>query len=657
MEKLCYGVAYYDEYMPYERLEKDVEMMKRAGINVVRVFESTWSTSEPRDGEFDFTHLDRVLRAMGEAGIGVIVGTPTYAVPSWMVKKHPDIMVTTAEGRQKYGARQKMDIINEHYLFYCERAIRTLMQHVKDHPAVIGYQLDNETKHYGVAGERVQRRFVQYLKEKFGTVQALNAAFGLDYWSNALSDWEDFPDVTGTINASLGCEFEKFRRTLVTGFLSWQARLVREYKRKDQFITHNFDFGWKEGSYGVQPDVDHPACAQFLDVVGCDIYHPSQDALTGAELSFCGDLARCLKGGNYYVLETQAQGFPQWTPYDGQLRLLAFAHLACGADMVEYWHWHSIHNSAETYWKGLLSHDFSENKTYREAVTVGRSFRQLQSKLLHLKKENKIALLVSNLSLTALEWFPMPGVTYNDVVRRFYDALYEHNFECDVVFPSADLSRYKVVLAPALYCAGEELIEKLRAFTQGGGTLISTFKSFFSDENVKVYADAQPHGMTDVFGMTYDQFTVAKDVSLSDGQGICARAEGFMECLRPQGGAPVLMYAHDNWRQYAAATVNFFGKGKAYYFGCLFEKEVLAELLQAILREDGVYPAAEEKFPVIVRSGINQFGKTLLYVFNYSSSARTVNLQAGKYAELLTGRECTGTLGLEKWGVAIFEKK
>ena len=180
----------------------------------------------------------------------------------------------------------------------------------------------------------------------------------------------------GTVNGSLGAEFEKFQRTLVDDFLAWQADIVREYKREDQFITHNFDFEWRGHSFGVQPEVNHYHAARALTIAGVDIYHPSQDELTGAEIAFGGDMTRSLKQDNYLMIETQAQGWPGWTPYKGQLRLQAYSHLASGANSVMYWHWHSIHNSMETYWKGLLGHDFQENATYREACMIGRSGRK-----------------------------------------------------------------------------------------------------------------------------------------------------------------------------------------------------------------------------------------------------------------------------------------
>ena len=166
-------------------------------------------------------------------------------------------------------------------------------------------------------------------------------------------------------------------------------------------------------------------------MAGVDIYHPTQDALTGTEISFGGDLARSMKAGqNYLVIETQAQGFPQWVPYPGQLRLQAFSHLASGANMLAYWHWHSIHNSAETYWKGLLSHDFRPNPTYDEAKTIGRDFAAIGSHLVNLRKTNQVAILFSNEALTAFNAFGFgwgARENYNDVLRPVYDALYRMN--------------------------------------------------------------------------------------------------------------------------------------------------------------------------------------------------------------------------------------
>ena len=652
MKELLFGAAYYDEYMPYDRLQQDVAMMKKAGINTVRIAESTWSTCEPQEGMFDFSHVERVMDAMEEAGINVIIGTPTYAIPTWMVKSYPDVMAETVKGRGIYGARQIMDITHPVYRFYAERVIRKLMECTAHRKCVIGFQVDNETKYYGTAGKNVQEKFVKYLRRKFNNdLDAMNHEFGLDYWSNRINAWEDFPDVRGTINGSLGAEFEKFQRTLVDEFLSWQADIVNEYRREDQFITHNFDFEWRGYSYGVQPDVNHYHAAKALTIAGADIYHPTQDDLTGAEIAFGGDMTRSLKRDNYLVLETEAQGYPGWTPYKGQLRLQGYSHLASGSNSVMYWHWHSIHNSFETYWKGLLSHDMQENAPYREACIMGKEFSEIGSHLVNLKKKNDVAILVSNEALTALKWFGIEataagdnGIGYNDVVRWLYDALFKMNIECDFVWPESDnLDQYKAIFVPALYAAPEELLEKLKQYTANGGTLVATFKTAFANENVKVSHEMQPHILSNCFGISYQQFTFPKNTGLSGSiiNGTAkdsdekAEAKVFMELLMPQEAEVLASYDHYNWKEYAAITKNHYGKGIAIYIGCMTDDNTLKAVLTDALNSAEV-EIPEYSWPVIVRKGTNDLGKYVRYILNYSAEEQNVVYHGADGTELFS---------------------
>lgn len=674
MKKLLYGAAYYDEYMPYDRLQQDVAMMKKAGINTVRIAESTWSTCEPQEGVFDFSHVERVMDAMEEAGINVIIGTPTYAIPTWMVKSHPDVMAETVKGRGIYGARQIMDITHPVYRFYAERVIRKLMECTAHRKCVIGFQVDNETKYYGTAGKNVQEKFVKYLRKKFNNdLDAMNYEFGLDYWSNRINAWEDFPDVRGTINGSLGAEFEKFQRTLVDEFLSWQADIVNEYRREDQFITHNFDFEWRGYSYGVQPDVNHYHAAKALTIAGTDIYHPTQDDLTGAEIAFGGDMTRSLKRDNYLVLETEAQGYPGWTPYKGQLRLQAYSHLASGANSVMYWHWHSIHNSFETYWRGLLSHDMQENAPYREACIIVNEFFRLGSHLVNLKKKNDVAILVSNEALTALKWFGIEataagdnGIGYNDVVRWLYDTLFKMNIECDFVWPESDnLDQYKAIFVPALYAAPDELLEKLKQYTANGGTLVATFKTAFANENVKVSHEMQPHILSNCFGISYQQFTFPKNTGLSgsiidgtaNGADEKAEAKVFMELLMPQEAEVLASYDHYNWKEYAAITKNHYRKGTAIYIGCMTDDNTLKAVLTEAFNSAEV-EIPEYSWPVIVRKGTNDLGKCVRYILNYSAEEQNVVYHGADGTELFSEESVQDgeSITVLPWNLKIVEE-
>ncbi len=680
-DKLLFGAAYYDEYLPVDRIETDMEMMKKAGMNVIRIAESTWSTWEPQDNVFDFTHLHRMLSCSKKYGIQVIVGTPTYAVPTWLVRKYPDIITETHEGPGRYGHRQNMDIAHPMYLKHAERIIRRLMEEVRPYGHVIGFQLDNETKSYDTCSVYAQQQFVDYVRTLFhDDLSLLNEAWGLDYWSNRINAWEDFPDVRGTINASLGAAYHKFQQKLVSDFLTWQSAIVQEYARPDQFITHNFDYDWRGYSFGMQPEVNQWEAAKPLTVAGCDIYHPSAQDLTGKEIAFGGAIARSLKQDNYLVLETEAQGCHGWLSYPGQLRLQAFSHLANGANCVEYWHWHSIHNAIESYWKGVLSHNLKENATYREACLIGADFAKYSTHLVNLKKRCPVAILLDNVSLDALQWFPIKdGPAYNDVFRFIFDALYESNVECDILSSEDDIdlfSQYKLLITPALYSVSDRLTDALKDYVQAGGVLLSTFKTAVADRMLKIYHDDLPHGLTEVFGMTYDQFTDAVNVGLTQPVDFSADSRAlsglsapsgsvkhWMELLLPEQAEALSLYGHPHWGSCAAITGNRFGQGYAAYLGCYVDSDILKKLLR-FLCEKAAIAMEEAVYPLVVKRGINGQHKEITYYFNYSETPQETVYHGPEARVLLHGAEdccakrfCDGdSVKLARWDFLILEE-
>jgi len=665
-DKLLYGAAYYPEYLPGRDVEEDLRLMSGAGFNLIRVAESAWSTWEPRDGEFDFSLLTGLLDAAQAQGFSVIVGTPTYALPPWLARKYPDILSDTHGGPCRYGPRQNFDLTHPGYRFHAERVIRRLMEAVRPYQCVTGFQLDNETKPYDTCSPRAQAMFRAWLEERYGSVEELNRAMGLAYWSNSLGSWEDLPDVRGTINGSLGGEYQAFQRQLVTGFLLWQRGIVDEYRREDQFVTHNFDYAWRGISFGLQPDVDQFEAARAVSVAGCDIYHPGGGELTGAEIAFGGAVARGLKKDNYLVLETQAQGNFGFLPYPGQLRLQAFSHLAGGADCVEYWHWHSIHNACESYWKGVLSHDLTPGETYREASSIGRDFRRLSPHLVHLKKRPRAAVMVSGRSLTGFQWFPAcpPGETperdYNDYLRWLCDSLYRLNVEYDIISDGErDFSAYSLLVLPCLYAAPEELLRAVSDYVHGGGALLASFRTGFADPVLKIRTGTQPYGLRECLGVHYDRFTRPRETGLSAGgfslpEGV--RVLDWMELLELEGARTVCTYRHPAWDGVPAVTLNRFGAGRAAYLGCYFEPDGLDALLRYLLPELGL-TLPPLTFPLIRRGGVNQMGRRVDYYFNYSQQTHRVSCPHPPALSLLDGArlEEDAPFELPPWGVAILE--
>lgn len=672
---ILFGVAYYDEYSPVDRVDEDARMMKAAGINVVRIAESTWGTLEPQPGVFDFTHVDRMLAAFHKQGIKVIVGTPTYAIPTWLAREHPDVLVVRPEGKAEYGPRQNMDITNPNFRAAAERVIVALIDHVKDHPAVIGYQLDNETKAYNTAGPNVQAAFQAKMRSKWPSLDAMNKAWGLNYWSNRINRWEDFPSANASINASMTNAFQDFQRGLVTEYLGWQAGLVRGHARPGQFLTQNFDLMWRGFSYGINAEVNHWDAARALDVAGIDIYHPTQSKLTGNEIAFGGDLGRSLRDGqNYLVIETEAQGFPEWTPYPGQLRLQAFSHLASGANMVGYWHWATTANAFETYWRGVLGQDYKPNAVYDEASTIGADLKRLGSTLVNLKKDNKVAVYVSNTALSAFDQFKMNTdafkvdiqgrpIGYNEVVRGFYDALYRQNIEVDLVSPQSTvaLDRYKLIVVPALYAASDAEIAKLNDYAKRGGHVVYSFKSGFSDENTTVRYAGQPGAIAEAAGVTYQQYAAPDQVSLDgDPFQVGARenqARWWMEMLKPTTAQVVARYKHSDWPAAAAMTRNRWGKGEVSYIGFMPTDALAEKILAEEVRRAGI-EVPTLRWPITIRSGILNNGRKVRYLLNYSNQPQSAALPHAAGSELLSNARIAAEapIALKPWGVAILEE-
>ncbi|MCT8395025.1 beta-galactosidase [Weissella soli] len=673
MEKqnnLLYGVAYYFEYLPYDRIDEDIKMMLAANINVVRIGESTWSTYEPEDGVFDFSKLIYTLEKMQQAGIAVIVGTPTYAFPAWLAKKYPEVLVENDGQRQLYGRRQIMDITSPVFRAYAERIIRRMLSEVIHFDNIIGYQVDNETKHYGTSAAHVQAAFIQKMKVTFdGDLAALNQAFGLNYWSNRINSWEDFPSVNGTINASLAGAFSKFQRELVTDYLSWQVDIVNDYKKANQFVTHNFDFEWRDYSYGIQPDVNHFSAAQALDVAGVDVYHPSQKQLTGVENSFVGDVARNLKQQNYLVLETQAQAFKSWTPYPGQLYQLAFNHIANGANMVEYWHWHSIHNSFETYWKGLLSHDFQPNPVYNEAKQVGQDFKRLSDKLVNLKHDATVAIVVDNESLTTtsddrwMEFGVGDHVKYNDVFRRIYDSFYRQNIRTDILNPQTiALDQYALVVVPMLYVSDRSFLQRLNDYIHEGGHVLFTFKDGVADEHIKVRTALQPAIIQEAVGAHYQLFVDPNGEKLRDVSGVFQDSDlvisDWSELLVTDTATSLANY-DDHWAQYAAITENHYGAGMAWYLGTWASASVIDQLIKHVVKNSNVAPSPYGvAWPLIVKSAENHEHAHIDFLFNFSDQTQQITLPFDG-VELLHQENINSNQQWElaPWSVKILERR
>jgi len=658
---ILYGASYYWEYMPYERLEKDVELMEKAGINFIRVGESSWGLLEPADGVFDFAWLRRVLDRVHKAGIKVILGTPTYSIPAWLYREHPEIQVRPLnQPRYTYGLRQMSDMTHPVYRRYAERIIRRLVAEFRDHPAVIGYQLDNESHPSGTADVHVQAAFREYLRRKFVTPEALDKAWLLNYWGQRISSFDDLPPRDGALNPGYKLEWERFQQKIAADFLGWQAGIVRGLMRPNQFITHDFVGGFPG-------DVSQPEIAAFLDVPAVNIYMDLQDEMTGRFIAYCGDINRSLKGTNYLVTETTAQttgwdSSGQFPPYDGQLRLAVYANVMSGANLVAYWHWHSLHNGQETYWKGILGHDLEPGRIYAEVSRIAHELAVSGPRLVNLRKKNRVAILYSLDSWNGLNAMPFDRtVGYMTVLDQMYGALYKLNIETDFLFPeSRDLTGYDLILVPPLYVASDDLLQRLADYVKGGGHVLMAFKSGFTDENSSVRRSVAPGPLRGACGFSYSEFTNLKGPLRMKGDPFKAGAENtvsaWAEYLMPETSEPLAFYDHPVFGKFPAVTRNRFGKGSLTYEGTYLSDTLQEKVVAAALESAGVR-SADAGLPPEIRAkhAVLADGTTVHAFFNFSSQPRTFVYGYPGSRDILSGRKIVKSqeITLPPWDLVI----
>jgi len=676
METILYGVAYYPEYMPYDRLDRDVELMQKAGITVVRVGESTWSTWEPHDGDFQFAWMQRVLDRLHAAGIKAILGTPTYSIPTWLYKEHPEIVVThngtappltdpypptypPAKTPGYYGPRQNYDFLNPYFRQHAERVIREIVSHFKDHPAVIGFQIDNEIFPTGVPTPYMNAAFLDRLKQKYKAPDTINKIWGLVYWGQLVDSWDDLPPRNGILNPGYKLEWENFQHDVVTDYLAWQAKIVNQYKRPDQFITQDF-------SGGVHTNLDQWAIAGNLDIVAENPYFETQKRLDARTIWLSGDLGRSLRHTNYLVTETNAQTIgwdsrTQYPQYPGQLRLVVYTHLAAGANMVEYWHWDSLHYGQETYWKGVLSHDLEPNRTYAEVSRVASELKKLGAQLVDLKKDDKVAILFSADSANALSYMPVSDhVNYMTVLKQMYDALYDLNIEPDFVQAGdPNLSRYKVLLVPPLYSTSDRVLQQISDYVKNGGQVVMAFKSGFTNEYSTVRDVMAPGPLRAAAGFHYQEFTnLAEPEPLTpDPYGVGEQNKGSVweEFLVPETAQVVASFDDPYWH-FPAIMRNQYGGGTLTYEGTFLTDTLQREVIREVLRRAGL-TGPDQNLPgvVKVRHGRNAQGKLLHYYLNFSGEEQTFSYPYGNGSDLLTNASVRQgqAFNLKPWDLAI----
>ncbi|WP_454048959.1 beta-galactosidase [Cellulomonas sp. Marseille-Q8402] len=685
---VLFGAAYYHEYQPSPRLEEDLDLMAAAGFTVIRVGESVWSTWEPEDGRFELDWLQPVLDGAHRRGISTVLGTPTYAVPPWLARKYPEIAGERRTGQRiGWGARQEVDLTHAAFRFHAERVIRAVAGRYADHPGVIGFQVDNEPGLELLHNHGVFQSFVDDLRHTYGDVGTLNREWGLTYWSHRLSTWADLwtPDNNSAPQYDLA--WRRFQARLVSEFIAWQAGIVREHARDDQLVTTCIAYS--------RPGVDDPGLTAALDVTAGNPYYAMQDALELPSTSTApqgwatsgvwsvlhsADRMYSSKQAPFLVTETNAAAIAgpstNFPAYDGQWRQVAWAMVARGARMIEYWHWHTLHHGAETYWGGVLPHDQRPGRVYEQLAALGAELRTAGEVVDGLTPDAQVGLLYSNASKWGLAFQPSLAVgaepdprSYEHIVEAFARGAFDagvgvrvlHDVQLlDGTDPAVLARELPVLLVPALYVAPDALLDRLRAYAEAGGHLVLGPRTAYADHEARARLDRKPARLADAAGASYQEISnLGAPVAVrSAGRGLelpaDARATGWVDGLVAEGADVLAGYEHPHHGRWAAVTTAAHGSGRVTTVGTVPD-DAFARALLAWLVPDGDDPwRAAAAQPVTVLSATSGAGARLRFVHCWSWQPATFVVPVA-VTDALTGTALAAgdAIELGAWDVRV----
>ena len=654
-----FGVCYYPEQWPESYWEDDARRMQECGVNTVRLGEFGWALMEPREGHCDFSLFDRAIATLGRHGIKTIFGTPTAAPPKWLTHKYPEVLDVLATGQPVNDQSRRQYCYNSPvYRRFSREIVEALARHYRDNTNIIGWQIDNEMNNENPEcySESCRTAFRTWLRKKYGTLDELNARWGTVFWSQLYSDWAqvDLPFPTPAYhNPGLMLDFKRFISDSATDYLNNQVKILRRY-RPDDFLTHN----------SVFKNINYHAFSRGLDLYAYDNYPTFEDSPRypiGAMLTLVRGL-----NGRFMIMEQltgpAGQTYLLRTPRPGETRLWAMQTVAHGADGLLHFRWRSARRGAEEYWYGVLDHDNVPRARFEDFKQEGQELQKIGPQIVGSKIVSEIAAIKDFESQWVFDdQFLTKEIDISAVYEALFQAASEQRYNIDFIGPDADLSNYKLVFAPQLALMDDKLAGRLQRFVEQGGTLVMSAHSAIKDRDNAFTAETIPIGLTNLFGIELDSFQTYQppsgtnnDVHFDDGSEVPVNV--FAEVLHPTTARIIGRWERDYLKGSPAATEQRFGKGKAIYYGSLFDLDATRYLIKRYAGETGLKPLLAD-VPAQVEVTRRTNGRTDFYfLLNHGDSPATVNVGDG-YIDVLSRRAVGASLTLAPFDYRVLERE
>lgn len=608
-ERIWYGGDYNPDQWPEEVWDDDVRLMKKAGVNLVSVGIFSWAKIETSEGVYDFDWLDRIIDKLGEAGVAVDLASATASPPMWLTQAHPEVLWKDYRGDVcQPGARQHWRPTSPVFREYALKLCRAMAEHYKGNPYVVAWHVSNE---YGCHNrfdysEDAEHAFQQWCEERYGTIDAVNDAWGTAFWAQRMNDFSEIvpPRFIGDgnfMNPGKLLDFKRFSSDALKAFYIAERDALAEIT-PDLPLTTNFMVS-ASGSV-----LDYDDWGDEVDFVSNDHYFIPGEAHLD-ELAFSASLVDGIARKDPWFLMEHSTSAVNWREINyrkepGQLVRDSLAHVAMGADAVCYFQWRQSKAGAEKFHSAMVPHAGEDSAVFRDVCELGADLNKLSDEgiLGSRLAKSRVAVVFDYESEWATEHTATPTqhVHHVDEPLAWFRALADQGVTADVVPVRGAWDGYEMVVLPSVYLLSEETTRRVRDYVVGGGRLVVTYYTGISDEKDHVWLGGYPGSIRDVVGVRVEEFMpmgndftgVPDHLDLSNG----AVAHDIADVIGSVDGTATVLatFKDDPWTGMdgvPAIVANTFGEGRSVYVGARLGREGLALSLPEILESLGMAEA------------------------------------------------------------------
>jgi beta-galactosidase len=669
LPRIWFGGDYCPDQWPEETWREDMRLFTLAGISVATLPVFSWAKLQPDEARYDFSWLDRAMDLLAAHGISACMATSTAAVPAWMATRYPDVLRVTIEGhRRKFGQRHNFCPNSPTFRRFAPEMARRMAERYGKHPALVAWHVNNE---YGGSCycENCEKAFRGWLKNRYGTVDALNTAWNTSFWGHTFSHWDQVVlpsllseqlDGTRTVFQAITLDYYRFNSESILACFTAERDALKAVT-PEVAVTTNL--------MGTFKPLDYFRWGREMDIVSWDSY-PSLDTPVG-DVAMRHDLMRGLKDGAPFMLMEQTPSQQNWQPYNslkrpGVMRLQSWQAVARGADTVMFFQMRRSRGACEKYHGAFIEHAGHENtRVFREVSALGRELASLGDTLLDSRIQARTAVLFDWDNWWAVEMSSGPSVAlqYLPQVSAWHDAFWSQNYGVDIVGETADFSRYDVLVAPVLYMLKPGVAARIEAFVEGGGTFVTTFFSGIVNENDLVTLGGYPGELRSLLGIWAEEIdallpdrknsiVMKKNVGSLSGSFPC---ELLCDLIHAEGAEVLAEYGSDFYKGMPCFTRNARGKGHAWYIATAPERDFRLRFAAHLASEKSIEPVL--RAPAGVEATRRVKGSdSFLFVLNHSDSAVRVDFGARHLTNLLGGGMVSGSVELLAKGVLVLKE-